>query len=120
MHEFGLCEGVVDAVVRRAGDRHVSEVVVRAGVRHRLVPESLQLAFSSVAAGTVASDALVHLETVPVDVSCRVCAQVSESTDVFTRCPRCGSDDVEVSGGDELTLVSLTLSPAHAPASEGG
>jgi hydrogenase nickel incorporation protein HypA/HybF len=109
VHEFGLCEGVVDAVLRRADGRPVTAVVVRAGVRQRLQPDSMQLAFSTVAAGTSAADATVSLETVPVDVRCRTCGGHSTSLDPLAACTVCGSEDVDVSGGDELTLVSLTL-----------
>jgi hydrogenase nickel incorporation protein HypA/HybF len=109
MHEFGLCEGVLDAVLKRAGGRSVSEVALRAGVRQRVQPESMQLAFSTVAAGTDAADATVSLETVPVDVHCRSCNADTTSMDPLPPCAACGSTDVDVTGGDELTLVSLTL-----------
>ncbi len=117
MHEFGLCEGVVDAVVRRARGREVREVTVRAGVRQRLVPESMQHAFTTVATGTVAAGATVRLETVPVDVACRACHARVESLDPLAVCPACGSEDVDVTGGDELTLVSLRMRAGDDPGS---
>ncbi len=110
MHEYGLAEGVVDAVLQRAQGRPVTGVRVRAGVRQRLVPESMQQAFTSVAAGSVAEHAVVELETVPVDVRCRDCARSSPSMDPFAVCPQCGSEDVDVTGGEELILVSVSLS----------
>ena len=53
MHEYGVCEGVLDAVRARA----------------------------------------------------------RESTDLRAACPRCASTDVELSGGDEMTLESVTYVP---------
>ena len=64
MHEFGLCEGVVDAVRQRAGGRQVTGVRVRFGVRHAVDEESLVQAFSMLAEGTESAGAAVELVTV--------------------------------------------------------
>jgi hydrogenase nickel incorporation protein HypA/HybF len=107
MHEFGLCEGVLEAVRNRAGGRPVSGIRVRCGVRHAVDPESMAQAFSFVAAGTEADGATVEVLTVPASVRCRTCGTVSETDDPLAVCPHCTSDDVEVSGGDELVLESV-------------
>ena len=121
MHEIGLCEGIVEAVLRRAGGRTVTAVTVRAGVRQRVVLESLRQAFAMVAAGTVAEGAAVDLEVTPVMLSCRTCGDVNETMDPWAVCPACGGEDVDVTGGDELTVVSLTLrGPAPVAAGPGG
>ena len=45
----------------------------------------------------------------PVEVDCRTCGGHTTSLDPLATCTVCGSEDVDVTGGDELTLVSLTL-----------
>ena len=57
MHEFGLAEGVLAAVRRRAGGRPVRRVRLRAGVRHGVDADSMAQAFRFVAAGTEAEGA---------------------------------------------------------------
>ena len=37
LHELGLCEGVLQAVERRAAGRRVTRVRVRVGAQHRVV-----------------------------------------------------------------------------------
>jgi hydrogenase nickel incorporation protein HypA/HybF len=37
MHEYGMCDGIVDAIQRRAAGRRVARVKVRVGVMHRIV-----------------------------------------------------------------------------------
>jgi len=116
MHEFGLCEGVLDAVRARAGGREVAGIRVRFGVRHAVDQESLSLAFETVAAGTEAAGAIVDLVTVPARLGCRDCGFDGETTDLLAVCPRCASADVEISGGDEMTLESVIFAAVPAEA----
>ncbi len=114
MHEFGLCEGVLAAVRQRASGRKVAGIRVRFGVRHHVDQESLAHAFSVVAEGTEAAGAAVELVTVPATLTCRGCGFAGETTDVLAVCPRCASDDVEISGGDEMILESISYQPVPA------
>ena len=114
MHEFGLCEGVVDAVRQRAGGRRVTGVRVRFGVRHAVDEESLAQAFSMIAEGTEAAGAAVELVTVPATIDCPDCGHSGETTDLLAVCPRCAGDKVAITGGDEMTLESITYEPVPA------
>jgi hydrogenase nickel incorporation protein HypA/HybF len=114
MHEYGLCEGVLDAVRQRAGGRQVAGIRVRFGVRHAVDSESLAQAFGVVAEGTEAAGAAVELVTVPATLSCRNCGHTAETMDVLAVCPSCASDDVEVTGGDEMVLEAITYVPVPA------
>lgn len=110
MHEFGLAEGILERVLDRAGGRRVTALQVRAGALQRIDAPTMDMAFASVARGTAAEGAEVRLELVPVTLTCRTCSGVTEAMDPYAPCGRCGGTDVDASGGDELTLVSLTLS----------
>ncbi|HZR50333.1 MAG TPA: hydrogenase/urease maturation nickel metallochaperone HypA [Streptosporangiaceae bacterium] len=119
MHEYGLCEGVLDAVLVRAAGRPVAGIRVRCGVRHAVDPPSMVQAFAMLAAGTAAADAVVTVVTVPATVTCRDCGAAGESTDLVPACPGCGSVNVEMTGGDELTLESLTYAEQPAQPEPG-
>jgi hydrogenase nickel incorporation protein HypA/HybF len=67
MHELGICQAVVDAVVRRAAGRPVAKVRVRAGALQAIHAEAFEMNFALVAAGTVAEGASAELVTVPGD-----------------------------------------------------
>jgi len=108
LHEYGLAEGVLASVRQRAGGRTVAGLRVRFGVRHAVDEESLAQAFSFVAEGTEAAGATVQLVTVPATLTCRDCGQAAETTDVLATCPHCGGENVEITGGDEMTLESIT------------
>jgi hydrogenase nickel incorporation protein HypA/HybF len=104
-----MCEGIVAAVLRRAGGRPVQRVRVRAGVLLRIVEPSLQQAFTLLADGTPAEGATVELTQVPAELSCHGCGYQGNTRDALAVCPTCGGADVALAGGDELVLESVTL-----------
>ncbi|HET9289505.1 MAG TPA: hydrogenase/urease maturation nickel metallochaperone HypA, partial [Actinomycetes bacterium] len=52
MHELGLCEGILEAVERRAAGRRVNRVRVRVGAQHRVVESAFDQSFALVSQGT--------------------------------------------------------------------
>ena len=119
MHEYGLSEGVLETVRQRADGRKVAALRVRFGVRHAVDQESLEQAFSMVAAGTEAAEAKIDLVTVPATITCRDCGLSAETTDLLMACPRCGGDNTDLSGGDEMVLESVTYEVPAAAAAPG-
>jgi hydrogenase nickel incorporation protein HypA/HybF len=114
MHEFGLCEGVLDTVRQRSRGRNVAAIRVRFGVRHAVDAESLAQAFSMVAEGTEAAGAAVELVTVPATIACPDCGFSGETAGLLTTCPRCGGTNAEISGGDEMVLESIRYAATSA------
>jgi hydrogenase nickel incorporation protein HypA/HybF len=112
MHEVGLCQAVLKTVEQRAQGRTVHRVRVRAGVLNRIDEASMRQAFTLVSEGSVAQGAELDLELVPIDVECAACSDTSTTQEVVVVCPRCGSTDLQLRGGDELTLVSLDVAAA--------
>ncbi|MER7506342.1 hydrogenase maturation nickel metallochaperone HypA [Nonomuraea pusilla] len=111
MHEFGLCEGLVDLIEERAGGRTVTGARVRVGAGHAVSKDAFEHAFAEAAAGTAAGGAVVDVVITPLTVRCRECGGRAESMDALAACPVCGGE-VEVSGGDELVLESVEYGPA--------
>jgi hydrogenase nickel incorporation protein HypA/HybF len=109
MHEYGLCEPIVQAVERRAAGRPVARVRVRVGALHRVAGPAMDQAFTLAAEGTVADGADIDLVIVPVVVSCAACGLSGTSDDPLSLCPVCGAADIELSGGDDLILESIQL-----------
>lgn len=104
MHELSYCEGVLEAVLRRAGDRPVSSVGVRIGAVHRIVPDAFQQSFQIAGMGTVAADATTEVTVLPVHGHCMDCRHDFHASDPAPACPACGALDVAVEGGDEVVL----------------
>jgi hydrogenase nickel incorporation protein HypA/HybF len=107
MHEFGLCEGIVDSIRLRASGRRVARVRIRVGAMHRVDEEAFKQAFSWAAAETEAQDASVDLVIVSVRARCRTCKSETENDDAVFVCPSCGALSCEVVQGNEIVLESI-------------
>ena len=107
MYEVGLCEGLLDSVLKRANGRVVVRVRIRAGIRHSVDSQSMARAFRFVAQDSEAADATVDVVTIPAEVSCRRCGYAGTTTELLAVCPLCHRRDVEIIGGDEMILDSL-------------
>src|SRR5277367_2126417 len=101
---MSYCEGVLEAVERRANGRPVARVGVRIGVVHRVVADAFAQSFEIAAAGGVAAGATTEVVTVPVRGSCRSCGASFETADPHPACVGCGGFDVMTEGGDEVIL----------------
>jgi hydrogenase nickel incorporation protein HypA/HybF len=107
VHEMSYCEGVVEAVERRAAGRPVARVGVRIGAIHRVVADAFAQSFQIAAAGGPAEGATTELVVVPVHGHCMDCRADFDTPDPSPACPSCGSLDVAVVGGDEVVLEWL-------------
>jgi hydrogenase nickel incorporation protein HypA/HybF len=107
MHELGLCEDIVHAIERRAGDRPVPRVKIRVGCLHHVHPDAFEQSFAMASMGTVVEGASAELVVEPLSVTCSACGRSSESAEPLPACPGCGSFDIEQNGGDQLVLESL-------------
>ena len=107
MHEMGYCDGVLEAVERRAAGRRVVRVGVRIGAVHRVVADAFDQSFRLAAAGGPADGARTTLTVVPVHGHCLDCRAEFDSADPSPACPSCGALDVAVQGGDEVVLEWL-------------
>jgi hydrogenase nickel incorporation protein HypA/HybF len=107
MHELGLCSSIVAAIERRAGERPVARVRVQVGRLHHVHPDAFDQSFAVAALDTVAGDAAVELVLLPVRSHCAGCGTTWNGEDIPVGCPNCGGVEIELVGGDELTLESI-------------
>ena len=86
----------------------MARVRVRVGRLHHVHPEAFDQSFAVAAMGTVAEDAAAELVLLPITRTVqRLCGAAWEADEIPLACPTCGAVDVELIGGDELTLESI-------------
>lgn len=105
---MSLVESMVDLVAERTQGRRVATVEVRVGALTGVVPEALEFCFDVATEGTGLAGARLVLDLVPGSITCRSCGRESPCPDRILLCD-CGSADVAISGGEELTVTSVSL-----------
>jgi hydrogenase nickel incorporation protein HypA/HybF len=108
VHELSIAASIADIAVRHARGRPVSRVEVRVGHLRQVGPSALEFAFELVAQGTPLEGAELVLEEVAATVRCGTCGAESRLDGFPLVCP-CGSADVAIVAGEELTVESLDV-----------
>lgn len=109
MHEMALTQSVIDAVCEASSGRRVHSVQVEIGALYAVQPDAMDFCFELAAQGTAADGARLDLSVLPGRAFCRTCTTDFVVDDPILLC-RCGSADVEVRSGRELTIVSMEVS----------
>jgi len=112
VHELAVCQGLlrqVEAIAREHGAERVTRIVVRIGPLSGVEPDLLAEAFPLAAAGSLAGEAELVIERLPVRVHCNTCGTESEATPNRLLCAACGDWHTRLVGGDEMLLASVEL-----------
>ena len=109
---MGIAQGILDIAVAAAekeGAQKIVRVNVVAGELRGIVSLQLTFCFDMLAEETIAKDAYLNMEIIPVRGSCRECAETFIVQDYVYQCPRCGSRDVQTVGGTELRVSDIEV-----------
>jgi hydrogenase nickel incorporation protein HypA/HybF len=109
MHELSIATAVLNTALKSADGRRVTVVAVSAGRMRQVVPDSLRFYFEIVTRDTELQDARLELTEVPVRLGCGACSQEWEPDWPLFRCPQCGSAEVSVLAGDELSVEYIEV-----------
>jgi hydrogenase nickel incorporation protein HypA/HybF len=112
MHELAICQalmGEVLAIARSSHARSVTDVHVSVGPLSGVEHPLMRTAFPVAAAGTVASQAELHLQQTAVRVSCDECGAETEVAVNRLVCGHCGNWRTQLISGDELVLQRVSM-----------
>jgi hydrogenase nickel incorporation protein HypA/HybF len=110
MHELRIAEDLVKIVLDTAGNERLKEVTtvnVCFGRMIQIVPEIFRFAFSEAIKDTIAAEARLEIEILPVELKCKNCGSVFKPDEIFFLCDTCGSGDLEILQGKELYVKSI-------------
>lgn len=111
MHELGLSEDILRAVLRRADGRRVRRARVRVG-GHPVDPAVIETNVQVAAAGTLADGIRVEVISVPSTLRCRDCGHTADASDALATaaCRHCGGIDIGYEDEDhDVLLESITV-----------
>jgi hydrogenase nickel incorporation protein HypA/HybF len=112
MHEMSLAEAILQIVedtAARQGFRRVTEVRLEVGALSGVEAEALTFCLDVVLKGSVANGARVELERVPGQGWCLGCGETVVVNALYDPCPRCGSYQVQATGGTEMRVMDLLV-----------
>ncbi|MDP2902902.1 MAG: hydrogenase maturation nickel metallochaperone HypA [Methylovulum sp.] len=117
VHELSLCGDLMEQVLAIAKAHHAKKIVsiiVRIGPLSGIEPMLLESAFSISRAGTLAEEAQMFTETLPIRVQCNSCGAESKAVINNLICGSCGDFNTKLLSGDELILARVELETADA------
>jgi len=112
MHELSIAQSVIEQVEQTARKEKAARVVTITlviGALSGVEREALEFAFPLAAEKTRAAKAKLIIKEVPAQLTCRACRAKTDFKTTTVACPKCGSTDVEVSGGRDLIIQSIEL-----------
>lgn len=110
MHELGIAQELSDMVIKVAERERlltVTKVNVCFGQMVQIVPDIFDFAFRIAVRDTIARDATVNIEIIPVRSRCRMCNSEFNINDNVFLCNICRSTDLEIIQGKELFIKSI-------------
>ncbi|HTR25234.1 MAG TPA: hydrogenase maturation nickel metallochaperone HypA [Terriglobales bacterium] len=112
MHEISIAQSIIDIAEARAREqssRRIDAIKIRLGEFTTVVREALEFAFEVARRETLAENARLEIESVPMVVRCVVCGSVTDPVrEVCLICPQCGLP-LEVVSGEELQVEYIEL-----------
>jgi len=112
VHELGVTQSILEIAVRHAeeaGAARITRLSLVVGDLSSIVDDSVQFYWDLIAAGTLAEGAELVFKRVPATLRCVDCACEFPLDHERFACPTCGSERVEVSGGQEFFLESIDV-----------
>ena len=113
MHEISVALNILEIVekqCRDAGYRSLESVRVRVGRAGGILPEALAFAFETVKRGTIAWNADLIIDSIPLGGTCHRChAQFQTTENILFECPFCASPSFEINQGYELQIVEMDV-----------
>ena len=112
VHELAIFQALMEQVERIAQEERADQVLSihlaigpLSGVESRL----LEQAFSVARAGSIAASAELVIESMPVQVRCKQCDQLTKALPGRLVCGACGDWRTRLISGDELELRHVEL-----------
>ncbi len=121
MHELGVTQSMLDLVLEHAEGHPVTAINLKLGEMASVVAESVELYFEYLSKGSPAEGARLNWETVPMEMTCRVCGETADLQEwagerpqlivagALERGCRCGSHDLRVTNGTGFAVASLEI-----------
>lgn len=115
MHELSICMALLEQVQKIARQHKatgVERIELKIGPLSGVEAPLLEHAYPLAAAGTMAEDAQLVIESISIKVRCTQCSMESDVLPNRLICSACGDFRTRVISGDEMLLSRVVLATA--------
>ena len=112
MHEMSLAMGIMQIVgdaAKASGTARVQSVRLEIGRLASVEVEALRFCFEAVTHGSLAQGAALEIVAVPGQGWCLPCGATVAMAALWGACPRCGSHQVQPTGGTEMRVKEIEI-----------
>lgn len=112
MHEMSLAESVIqiaEGTARQHGGTRVSAITLEIGLLAGVEIEALRFCFGAASQSSLAAGATLVIEQPGGRAWCMPCAESVPLSSLVEACPRCGSHQLQVTGGNELKVREIEI-----------
>ncbi len=121
MHEMPYTQSIIEMALKTAAGKPIRKIHLRVGRLSAIVPESVEVFFNFLSKDTLAANAELVFEMVPIILTCRNCSTSIELPSDENSSPRqilaeafrkgcsCAKGDFKVSGGLSFELASIEI-----------
>ncbi len=110
MHEVSLMMSIIDTALETAEQEkagRINRIALQIGAKSGVVIDSLEFAFEMVSKNTIAEQAILEIEAIPLTGECVSCGHQFEARE-FLICEKCGNFAKAISG-QELNIKSIEV-----------
>ena len=110
MHETAIVADmfrIIDEVAKKEKLQRIDKVYFSIGQMMQVVPELFRFAFDAAKEDSIAEEATVEIEFLPVKMKCNKCNHEFEVADNIFYCPNCESTNLDLIQGKELLIKSI-------------
>lgn len=113
MHEIGIMEEILNLAIENTKEKkasHIKQINVTIGKMSGVVPSALEFAFEVIKKNTIAENATLNIELLPIICYCDSCQEKFMPEEWFFQCPKCQQFSNKIIQGKEIQLTSLEIS----------
>lgn len=110
MHEVAIVSDmfrIIDEVAKKEKLTRIDKIYFSIGKMLQVVPDLFRFAFDSAKEHTIASDAEIEIEFLPVRMRCVDCSYEFEVEEHKFCCPNCEGTNLDLIQGKELLIKSI-------------
>ncbi len=114
MHEASIAASLIEIVsgqCRKSGFSRIESIHLKIGRASGVMTDALIFAFEAMKEGSLAEEAVLQIEEVPVSGRCNECNNTfTTEQEYILNCPRCGGSSFRMTGGRELDVIDMEVS----------